>query len=264
MTDQSSTSSHDANASLFPYRLYEMLEECEKQGKSHIVSWLPDGKAFKVHQVPEFVATILPAYFRQSKYKSYQRQLNLWGFERVTTNGPEKGAYYHASFLKGHPAPCKLLTRQKGNKSATSPLHTSSKLTKPKSPNTHKNILAKPPKDDQKESSFTSKEIPVRSQHTDLALGCVLEDFSIEDALPIPGAYNEARDNFQPTAEPKLFFEGCEFFPLEEARYDELESIILRAGTDLLDYRKSQNDAAHNAERGLGFRGMATAHLCKV
>ena len=64
----------DANASLFPYRLYEMLDECELQNKSHIVSWLPDGKAFKVHQVPVFVDLILPSYFRQSKYKSYQRQ----------------------------------------------------------------------------------------------------------------------------------------------------------------------------------------------
>ena len=64
----------DANASLFPYRLYEMLDECEHQNKSHIVSWLPDGKAFKVHQVPVFVDLILPSYFRQSKYKSYQRQ----------------------------------------------------------------------------------------------------------------------------------------------------------------------------------------------
>ena len=62
------------NASLFPYRLYEMLDQCEKRGLNHIVSWLPDGRAFKVHRVNEFVDTILPVYFRQSKYKSYQRQ----------------------------------------------------------------------------------------------------------------------------------------------------------------------------------------------
>jgi hypothetical protein len=88
----------------------------------------------------------------------------------------------------------------------------------------------------------------------------MLEDFSIDDALPIPGAYNEARDNFQPTAVPKLFFEGCEFFPLEEARYDELESIILRAGVELLGYRKNQNDV----ERRLSIGAMPTSHLCRV
>lgn len=73
MTDQSSIT-QDTNTSLFPHRLYEMLVGCENQAKCHIVSWLPDGKAFKVHQVPEFVATILPRHFRQSKYKSFQRQ----------------------------------------------------------------------------------------------------------------------------------------------------------------------------------------------
>lgn len=67
------TTSQQGNI-LFPYRLHEMLDDCEKEGKSHIVSWLPNGKAFKVHMVPEFVATILPSYFKQSKYKSYQRQ----------------------------------------------------------------------------------------------------------------------------------------------------------------------------------------------
>ena len=36
----------------------------------------------------------MPMYFKQSKYTSFTRKLNRWGFTRVTT-GAEQGAYYH-------------------------------------------------------------------------------------------------------------------------------------------------------------------------
>ena len=106
----------------FPYRLHEMLKD--KDVDSSIVSWLEHGKAFRVHKPEEFVNKVMPLYFRQSHYKSFQRQLNLWGFERVG-RGPEVGAYYHRHFLKGQPSLCGFMTRQKikgtgGNSSSNS------------------------------------------------------------------------------------------------------------------------------------------------
>lgn len=64
---------------LFPSKLYEMLQDCESDpdGKGSTASWLPDGKSFRVHNVKDFVATIMPEYFNQSKYKSFQRQRKL-------------------------------------------------------------------------------------------------------------------------------------------------------------------------------------------
>ena len=67
-----------------------MLEEVEKAGGDFIVSWLPGGKAFKVHEADQFVKKIVPLYFKQRQYKSFQRQLHLYGFQRVS-EGRDKG-----------------------------------------------------------------------------------------------------------------------------------------------------------------------------
>jgi len=109
------TSTHGGNALLFPWKLHDMLRSSNTEGKESIVSWLPHGNAFKVHNVPDFVSNILPLFFKQTKYKSFQRQLNLWGFERIQ-NGSEKGAYYHKQFLRDDSALCRHLTRQRAKK----------------------------------------------------------------------------------------------------------------------------------------------------
>lgn len=43
------------------------------------------GRCFLVHKKNEFVSGILASWFRQSKFASFQRQLNLYGFKRITT-----------------------------------------------------------------------------------------------------------------------------------------------------------------------------------
>ena len=51
-------------------------------------------------------------YFRQSKLTSFQRQLNLYGFRRIT-QGADGGAYYHELFLRGRPQLSLRMQRQK-------------------------------------------------------------------------------------------------------------------------------------------------------
>ena len=50
--------------------------------------------------------------FRQTKITSFQRQLNLYGFFRLT-QGVDSGAYFHQFFLRGKPHTAKLITRTK-------------------------------------------------------------------------------------------------------------------------------------------------------
>ena len=53
----------------FVWKLYEMLEDMERIGNEHIISWLSNGKGFKVHDLSAFVDRVIPRYFKQSKYK---------------------------------------------------------------------------------------------------------------------------------------------------------------------------------------------------
>lgn len=66
----------------FPRRLYEMLDgetKCAEADVLHtkIISWSDSGKAFRIHDVSAFAASVLPKYFRTKKFCSFQRNLNL-------------------------------------------------------------------------------------------------------------------------------------------------------------------------------------------
>ena len=74
----------------FPWRLHQMLEAIEEAGNAPIVSWLPDGHHFQVHHPQLFVVNVIPKFFKQKSYKSFQRQLHLYGFQRET-DGPNRG-----------------------------------------------------------------------------------------------------------------------------------------------------------------------------
>ena len=66
----------------FPAKLYIMLEAVDNLALSHVVSWLPNGRGFHVKDASKFMDLIAPHFFKATKYRSFQRQLNLWGFIR--------------------------------------------------------------------------------------------------------------------------------------------------------------------------------------
>lgn len=82
----------------FVFQLYDMLERTAQVGLDTSVSWVQNGTRFMVHDRDRFMTQVVPHYFsRQTQFKSFQRQLNLYGFIR-TKKGPFKGTCY-SSYL---------------------------------------------------------------------------------------------------------------------------------------------------------------------
>jgi hypothetical protein len=110
-----------SNSFQFPWKLHDMLEQAEHEGLQGIVAWQGEGAAygtsFKVFKPQIFVGKLMPKYFKQTKYKSFQRQLNLYGFTRIN-EGPGKGGYKHKYFLRGNKALCQYISRQSNDDSA--------------------------------------------------------------------------------------------------------------------------------------------------
>merc|ERR1719506_176126 len=91
---------------VFPKRLYDVLEKAEEGGYDHIISWLPDGSGFKIHndgtqckEDENQIVQVLKKAFNQSRYKSFLRQLQLYGFERQC-KGKHCGECKHVLFRR--------------------------------------------------------------------------------------------------------------------------------------------------------------------
>jgi hypothetical protein len=82
----------------FPTRLHDLLEQAEERGYGDVISWV-DENGFKIHDKEKLVP-ILNQCFRITKFKSFLRQLQAWGFRRVHF-GPNKGLCTHALFKRG-------------------------------------------------------------------------------------------------------------------------------------------------------------------
>jgi len=72
---------------------------------------MPHGRAWKILNKELLMKSVIPAYFAQSKFNSFTRQLNSWDFKRLHQKGADFGCYYHEKFLRGLPALTVLMVR---------------------------------------------------------------------------------------------------------------------------------------------------------
>lgn len=64
--------------------------------------WGDENDSIVIHNIEEFSETVLPKYFKHSKYSSFTRQLHKYDFHK-TTNIPTIGEFKHPYFLKDQP-----------------------------------------------------------------------------------------------------------------------------------------------------------------
>lgn len=94
----------------FPWKLHMMLEESSSGRFDHVISW-ETGNAFKVHDPIQFKNTVMKRFFNHTQYKSFQRLVNIYGFNRIKTGGRATGAYTHPFFIRGNPDACRFMIR---------------------------------------------------------------------------------------------------------------------------------------------------------
>ena len=135
----------------------QLLDILSNEAHADVISWLPHGTGFQIHKKKTFAAgtfhtnmdlsflpaclpfhlvlllmtgfsffkniftEILPIYFKASKFTSFTRKLNRWGFTRVP-RGPETGAYFHKLFRRDKPELCLQMTSNSGNKYQAHPM----------------------------------------------------------------------------------------------------------------------------------------------
>jgi len=91
----------------FPAKMHSILSRPEL---ADIVCWMPHGRSWRVLKPREFEVRVIPTYFEHSKFSSFIRQANGWGFRRMT-QGRDRNSYYQELFLRGLPHLCKKMKR---------------------------------------------------------------------------------------------------------------------------------------------------------
>ena len=92
----------------FPAKLHHILS---RQDLAHIITWLPHGRSWRLVDRQAFMNQVMPKYFSHSNYASFARQVNGWGFKRMSRKGTDYGSYYHELFLRGMPHVAKRMRR---------------------------------------------------------------------------------------------------------------------------------------------------------
>ncbi|OQS04782.1 HSF-type DNA-binding protein [Thraustotheca clavata] len=84
----------DVGVPKFLRSLYDMLDN----ENSNIISWTSDGVAVQVLDRHALETIVLPKYFKHSKFTSFQRQLNYFGFKKNTRYRSHMYTFTHPYF----------------------------------------------------------------------------------------------------------------------------------------------------------------------
>mmetsp|Transcript_7020 Transcript_7020/g.8124 ORF Transcript_7020/g.8124 Transcript_7020/m.8124 type:complete len:283 (-) Transcript_7020:1724-2572(-) len=105
-------------SSFFPYKLLEMLQNDKEP---HIISWMPDGNAFAIHDKRRFASEVLPLYFKGSiQFSSFTRRMNRWKFTLTRESTKSRSVYHHPLFKRNEMQKCSEMQPKPQVKKASS------------------------------------------------------------------------------------------------------------------------------------------------
>ncbi|XP_028156174.1 heat shock factor protein isoform X3 [Ostrinia furnacalis] len=95
-----------ASVPAFLGKLWKLVNDTET---NHLISWSPGGKTFVIKNQADFARELLPLYYKHNNMASFIRQLNMYGFHKITSveNGglryeKDEIEFSHHCFMRGH------------------------------------------------------------------------------------------------------------------------------------------------------------------
>lgn len=83
----------------FVTKLYELVSQPDIDS---VVCWGRNGDTFIVLDLSMFAQNVLPTYYKHDNFRSFERQLNIYGFQRCTEQPTAKALeFFHPRFRKG-------------------------------------------------------------------------------------------------------------------------------------------------------------------
>jgi hypothetical protein len=110
----SSTSSSDDSAPkrgwVAPFLLH--LHQMLRREDTKIIRWAEDGLAFQILDKEAMTSQILPKYFKNKNFASFQRQLNYFGFRKWSKARAQFATYSREHFTRDNYSEMSLVKRQ--------------------------------------------------------------------------------------------------------------------------------------------------------
>jgi hypothetical protein len=100
----------EQNQTTAPNFIEKLWQLVNDKGSASFVTWTPHGSII-VMRLDQFSSQVLPKYFKHSNYASFVRQLNLYGFRKIS-HSSDSCEYAHPLFRRGNEQMFKEIRRK--------------------------------------------------------------------------------------------------------------------------------------------------------